>query len=291
MEPNNGSRVNLGQGDLESGCLKGENYMSKKKLNFNKLAASGAVVAGCLGYCGVVGVGVATLSGSDMCAAAQPLRDLGNALGNVRRDPNMGPHIQKLEALQAKIVERNQGQGDSEFGDFVDKAFRSLCGRTVGRDYEDEWQFMKRQYPQLYRHIEDIQRGVIRGGENKELPFGHIHDALEAASCDWMRKDLTTKQIVDLLGDRDFMSIKYQIERLTRTVARLFVADGARGNTSRDFVNWVHNATDPTRQSRPMPQGVGLAVRGLEPDQYFQDLLIRGIDDAVEAVRQLRAGH
>jgi hypothetical protein len=102
--------VNLSQGDLEPGCLKGKNYMSKKKLNFNKLAASGAVVAGCLGYCGVVGVGVVALSGSDMCAAARPLLNLCNALGNVsERDPNMVPHIQKLKALRAEIVRRNQG--------------------------------------------------------------------------------------------------------------------------------------------------------------------------------------
>ncbi|MDR1031734.1 MAG: hypothetical protein LBL30_01255 [Holosporales bacterium] len=42
--------------------------MSKEKLSFNKLAASGAVVAGCLGYCGIVGLGITALSASDAWA-------------------------------------------------------------------------------------------------------------------------------------------------------------------------------------------------------------------------------
>ncbi|MDR1031811.1 MAG: hypothetical protein LBL30_01650 [Holosporales bacterium] len=47
--------------------------MSKEKLSFNKLAASGAVVAGCLGY---FGVGIATLSEGDALCAL-PLQDQG----------------------------------------------------------------------------------------------------------------------------------------------------------------------------------------------------------------------
>ncbi|MDR1031831.1 MAG: hypothetical protein LBL30_01755 [Holosporales bacterium] len=46
--------------------------MSKEKLSFKKLAVSGAVVAGCLEYCGVIGVGIATLSGSDALCTLPP---------------------------------------------------------------------------------------------------------------------------------------------------------------------------------------------------------------------------
>jgi hypothetical protein len=150
---------------------------------------------------------------------------------------------------------------------------------------------MAQQYPRLYQLIKDIQRDVIIRGEKKELPFGHIHDALEAASCDWMRINLITKSIVNSLNGVDFMDIKYQIERLTRTVARLFVADGTRGDTGMDFVKWVRNATNPGILPQPMYQDVEQAVRRLEPDPHFQDLLIWDINDAVAAMRQLRAGH
>ncbi|MDR1031812.1 MAG: hypothetical protein LBL30_01655 [Holosporales bacterium] len=260
--------------------------MSKKK--FNKLAASSAVVAGYLGYCGVIGVGIATLLGSDMCVAAQPLRSLYDALHADRRNPNMAPHIQKLEALRAEVVKRSQDQGDSGFADFLSEACDNSYDGKVGESWKDPWGLMEQQYPQLYRHIRNIQRDMIRGGENKKLPFGHIWAALDAAAYDRIRIAPITVSTLGSLYGIDFMAIKSQVEVLTQTLGRLVAADGTYGNTSEYFAYWVRNATNPSIQSRPMPQNVEQAVRRLGPNPHLQNKLIQDIDVAVANIRQAR---
>ncbi|MDR1031810.1 MAG: hypothetical protein LBL30_01645 [Holosporales bacterium] len=69
--------------------------------------------------------------------------------------------IKFLAALRAKIVEMNQGRGDSGFIDFLSKKFNwSYNHDAIGKGGCDA--VFIEQYPQLLKHLEDIEKDIIK---------------------------------------------------------------------------------------------------------------------------------
>ncbi|MDR1032248.1 MAG: hypothetical protein LBL30_03970 [Holosporales bacterium] len=113
--------------------------MSKEKLSFSKLTASGAVVAGCLGYCGIIGVGVGMLTEEVQAARAlQPQAETDQE--RVHRlmqrcypaDGPIGWHGERLESVCKNLDPQNRAEFESWLEKVADRNFMDGAGMQPG---------------------------------------------------------------------------------------------------------------------------------------------------------------
>ncbi|MDR1031832.1 MAG: hypothetical protein LBL30_01760 [Holosporales bacterium] len=206
-------------------------------------------------------------------------------------NPNTELHIKYLVALRAKIVEINQGQGDSGFTDYLSKGFHRLYNGAIGKDVDGADPL--RQYPQLLEHIQYIAKDMKRCSHLADkhwFPDCRINAALYAAVHNRMRTDPITKDIMSLVDGIDNERYNIMIESadvlwITNTAGYLLAA--GKIDVNRDFIEWMRGATNPDMPQRPMPENIKQAVREVNNSGPYDDEVKR-ISETVVKIRQIR---